>query len=160
VQDPKRGRPRKLSIQHSAKTHEDAESESVSEEELNEMDRGYIDLERQSSLESLRKGTAVSPSMEKDGENGKQREPTTKEMDLKQGRVVDVVLSDMCAPWDLVDGFNKHSISDPYYRMMNTSGMAFRDHAGSMVSLSFSIDGDFDCLDYAHLELTKRADET
>lgn len=27
------------------------------------------------------------------------------------------------------------SVSNPYYRMMNTSGVAFRDHAGSMVSL-------------------------
>ena len=50
-----------------------------------------------------------------------------------QGRTVDVVLSDMSAPWDQTDGFWKRSISDPYFRMMNTSGINFRDHAGSMV---------------------------
>ncbi len=47
---------------------------------------------------------------------------------------VDVVLSDMSAPWEQTSGFWKRSLSDPYFRMMNTSGMSFRDHAGSMVS--------------------------
>lgn len=49
-------------------------------------------------------------------------------------RMVDVVLSDMSAPWEQTEGFWMRSLSDPYYRMMNTSGMNFRDHAGSMVS--------------------------
>ena len=39
---------------------------------------------------------------------------------------VDVVLSDMCEPWDLIEGRHKRSISNPYYRMMNTSGNAFQ----------------------------------
>ena len=56
-----------------------------------------------------------------------------------QDRVVDVVLSDMSAPWDQTDGFWKRSISDPYFRMMNTSGINFRDHAGSMVTIHLSI---------------------
>jgi 21S rRNA (uridine2791-2'-O)-methyltransferase len=43
--------------------------------------------------------------------------------------MVDVVLSDMSAPWEQTTGFWKRSLSDPYYRMMNTSGMSFRDHA-------------------------------
>lgn len=50
-------------------------------------------------------------------------------------RKVDVVLSDMSAPWDQTTGFWKRSLSDPYYRMMNTSGVSFRDHAGSMVCI-------------------------
>jgi len=49
-------------------------------------------------------------------------------------RMVDVVLSDMSAPFDQTAGFWKRSLSDPYIRMMNTSGIPFRDHAGSMVS--------------------------
>ena len=53
--------------------------------------------------------------------------------DVSEGRLVDVVLSDMSEPWAQTDGFWKRSLSDPYYRMMNTSGMSFRDHAGSMV---------------------------
>ena len=50
-----------------------------------------------------------------------------------ESMVVDVVLSDMSEPWDQTSGFWKRSLSDPYYRMVNTSGNAFRDHAGSMV---------------------------
>jgi 21S rRNA (uridine2791-2'-O)-methyltransferase len=49
------------------------------------------------------------------------------------GRMVDVVLSDMSAPWEQTTGFWKRSLSDPYFRMMNTSGINFKDHAGSMV---------------------------
>ena len=49
------------------------------------------------------------------------------------GRVVDVVLSDMSAPWDQTSGFYIKSRTEPHIRMMNTSGMPFRDHAGSMV---------------------------
>lgn len=46
-------------------------------------------------------------------------------------RTVDVVLSDMSEPWHQTSGFWKRSLSNPY-RMMNTSGNSFRDHAGSM----------------------------
>ena len=55
-------------------------------------------------------------------------------IDEASGRTVDVVLSDMSAPFDQTTGFWKRSLSDPYYRMMNTSGINFKDHAGSMVS--------------------------
>lgn len=48
-------------------------------------------------------------------------------------KMVDVVLSDMSAPWEQTTGFWKKSLSQPY-RMMNTSGINFADHAGSMVS--------------------------
>ena len=53
-------------------------------------------------------------------------------------KVVDVVLSDMSAPWEIFSGLWKNSLSNPYYRMMNTSGNKFKDHAGSMVCLSFA----------------------
>ena len=52
----------------------------------------------------------------------------------KHSMTVDVVLSDMSAPWFQTTGFGKRSLSDPYNRMMNTSGIGFKDHAGSMVS--------------------------
>lgn len=45
-----------------------------------------------------------------------------------------VVLSDMSEPWLPMSGFSSNTLSNPYRRMMNTSGMAFRDHAASMVS--------------------------
>lgn len=56
--------------------------------------------------------------------------------DSALGRVVDVVLSDMCAPWPQlpINPWIK-SVNAPFRRMMNTSGNAFRDHAGSMVRL-------------------------
>ncbi|KAJ3571972.1 hypothetical protein NPX13_g5201 [Xylaria arbuscula] len=54
------------------------------------------------------------------------------EASLNDGKLVDVVLSDMSAPWDQTSGFSSKTLSNPYNRMMNTSGMNFRDHAGSM----------------------------
>ncbi|OAA35040.1 ribosomal RNA methyltransferase MRM2 [Metarhizium rileyi] len=45
---------------------------------------------------------------------------------------VDVVLSDMSAPWVQTSGFTSNTLTNPYHRLMNTSGVAFRDHAGSM----------------------------
>lgn len=59
-------------------------------------------------------------------------------IDIHSDGIVDVVLSDMSAPWEQTEGFWKRSLSDPYYRMMNTSGINFRDHAGSMVRYQFS----------------------
>jgi 21S rRNA (uridine2791-2'-O)-methyltransferase len=56
--------------------------------------------------------------------------------DKTREMTVDVVLSDMSAPWYQTSGFWKRSLSNPYHRMMNTSGNTFRDHAGSMVSFS------------------------
>ncbi|KAJ5142082.1 hypothetical protein N7526_003077 [Penicillium atrosanguineum] len=76
-------------------------------------------------------------------------------------RTVDVVLSDMCEPWHQTSGFWKRSLSDPYRRMMNTSGNNFRDHAGSMdlcnAALRFSSDvlkvgGHFVCKFYQGAE--------
>jgi 21S rRNA (uridine2791-2'-O)-methyltransferase len=55
------------------------------------------------------------------------------QLENADNRMVDVVLSDMSEPWEQTAGFWKNSLSDPYFRMMNTSGMSFRDHAGSMV---------------------------
>jgi 21S rRNA (uridine2791-2'-O)-methyltransferase len=80
------------------------------------MERGYLDMERHAHLD------------------GVETEPMDR--DIQPGISVDVVLSDMSEPWDQTAGFYKKSLSDPYFRMMNTSGNAFRDHAGSMVGLS------------------------
>jgi 21S rRNA (uridine2791-2'-O)-methyltransferase len=77
----------------------------------------------------------------------KEKKPTKKAkklspaaLDLQHGRVVDVVLSDMCAPFpglELSSWVN--SVNRPYRRMMNTSGNPFRDHAGSIVRFSRSL---------------------
>lgn len=55
-------------------------------------------------------------------------EPHTNTPNSKQ-----VVLSDMSDPWPQTHGFSVNSLSNPHHRMMNTSGIAFKDHAGSMV---------------------------
>lgn len=43
----------------------------------------------------------------------------------------------MSEPWPQTSGFTSNTLSRPYHRLMNTSGMAFRDHAGSMVSFHY-----------------------
>ncbi|KAK2023866.1 FtsJ-like methyltransferase [Colletotrichum zoysiae] len=96
-------------------------SEYEQDDEAAVMDDGpsYIDMERAAS-ETATAAEAPPPDSTADG------------TDAKKGRLVDVVLSDMSAPWDQTSGFGVNSLSNPYSRMMNTSGMAFRDHAGSM----------------------------
>ncbi|KAI1380716.1 FtsJ-like methyltransferase [Hypoxylon crocopeplum] len=67
-----------------------------------------------------------------DAERAESVESDQEESPEDDGRLVDVVLSDMSAPWMQTTGFSSNTLSNPYYRMMNTSGMSFRDHAGSM----------------------------
>ncbi|KAK5002713.1 hypothetical protein LTR28_011081, partial [Elasticomyces elasticus] len=119
VQDPMRGRPRRQVI---LSQREDG---AESEEDVREMGRGYVEMERHAHLDGSEAGEAQGPA--KDPEK-----MTQKERDDAEGMVVDVVLSDMSAPWEQTTGMWIRSVSDPYYRMMNTSGMPFRDHAGSM----------------------------
>ncbi|KAF1916224.1 FtsJ-like methyltransferase-domain-containing protein [Ampelomyces quisqualis] len=130
VRDPELGRPRK---EITAK-----DDGSLSEEDLDDMERGYIDIERHAHLDVV--------DTERIGQAAKVSEAklSLKERDARHGRAVDVVLSDMSEPWDQTAGFYKKSLSNPYFRMMNTSGNAFRDHAGSMdlcmAALTFSYD--------------------
>ncbi|KAI0024327.1 FtsJ-like methyltransferase [Xylariomycetidae sp. FL0641] len=56
---------------------------------------------------------------------------------VNEGKLVDLVLSDMSEPWPQTSGFNSRSLSKPYLsdpirRLMNTSGTPIRDHSGSM----------------------------
>lgn len=125
VRDPDLGRPRK---QITSRT-----SEGRTEEEVDDMERGYIDIERQAHLEGAGKEAFGEQAQEDIAEDDPSARLSLKERDIRHGRAVDVVLSDMSEPWDQTAGFYKKSLSDPYFRMMNTSGNAFRDHAGSMV---------------------------
>lgn len=93
---------------------------SIIGDEVAQDQAGYIDRERAATSES-------------------ESEVDDKEY---EGRVVDVVLSDMSAPWEITSGLWKNSLSNPYYRMMNTSGNKFKDHAGSIVSVYIA---DRDC---------------
>ncbi|KAI2630035.1 23S ribosomal RNA methyltransferase [Xylaria nigripes] len=86
----------------------DGPGAEVSDEGLITEKPSYIDAERAESIEHAH---------------------DEKEDDEK---LVDIVLSDMSEPWPLVSGYFSRTMSNPYYRMMNTSGNSFRDHAGSM----------------------------
>jgi 21S rRNA (uridine2791-2'-O)-methyltransferase len=128
VQEPDLGRPRRevLSSEH---------KEGYTEEDLKSVEKGYIELERQLPLQGVDPETVQSAQSAKEAENCSESKLSLKERDRRHGRVVDVVLSDMCEPWDQTTGFHKRSLSDPYNRMANTSGIAFKDHADSMVSI-------------------------
>ncbi|KAF3939377.1 hypothetical protein ABW19_dt0208031 [Dactylella cylindrospora] len=76
---------------------------------------------------------------------------------VKERDTVDVVLSDMCEAWPLTQGFHLNTVLIPWYRLMNTSGVGVRDHAGSMelctAALKFCVDvlkpgGSFVCKFY------------
>ena len=113
----------------SATEEEKRESEGVTAEELEERNRGIVEIERLASEQEHDNGSRETGRDEKEEDEKRDR-------DQAQGRVVNVVLSDMSAPWPLITSSWVRSVSNPYLRMMNTSGMPFRDHAGSMVSLS------------------------
>ncbi|RMZ82233.1 hypothetical protein DV738_g1772, partial [Chaetothyriales sp. CBS 135597] len=106
LEDPDRGRPRRSAIPGLVNPHDGAATARDDPLTVDASPRSYLDMERKEGGES----------------------PDSQHID----RCVDVVLSDMSAPWELLDGFSKRSISNPYRRLMNTSGNAFRDHAGSM----------------------------
>ena len=128
VQDPLRGRPRQRG--QLSRSVEDDGDEGLTEEELEEEGRGLIERERKLDEEAASYAEMEADRKENEG-------LSQKELDKAEGRVVNVVLSDMSEPWPLTASMWIRSVSNPYHRMMNTSGMAFRDHAGSMVSQVF-----------------------
>jgi 21S rRNA (uridine2791-2'-O)-methyltransferase len=112
MRDPNRGRPKP----QLSSTYSDDVVDVV------DRDQSYIDMERHADDETDM--DVGSPHMKR----GRRAQEEA------EGKCVDVVLSDMSAPWEQTSGFWKRSLSDPYFRMMNTSGINFKDHAGSMVS--------------------------
>ncbi|TVY81504.1 rRNA methyltransferase [Lachnellula suecica] len=118
LSDPDRGRPRPQLYS----SPDEGEASAIIEPRPS-----YIDLERQADDEKsvVRK---VGGARDRD-----------------EGRMVDVVLSDMSEPWEQTDGFWKRSLSNPY-RMMNTSGINFKDHAGSMDLCAAALQFAFDTL--------------
>ena len=125
VLDPMRGRPR---ARHQLMRREGEEGEEgVTEKELEEDGRGVLEAEKGSQ-----KSTTVV-SREPETEALASSSSPQKTPDMEAGRVVNVVLSDMYEPWPLTTSTWIKSVSNPWRRMMNTSGMPFRDHAGSMV---------------------------
>ncbi|KAK0709409.1 FtsJ-like methyltransferase-domain-containing protein [Lasiosphaeria miniovina] len=119
----------------------------------------YIDLERVASLDagaeqsqpsrspplsrSAASGKRARNQVAEEGRNGDDGEKMTNP-EAKKLRLVDVVLSDMSEPWPQIHGYSVRTLSNPYRRMMNTSGIPFRDHTFSMdlcyAALSFASD--------------------
>ena len=100
---------------------------SMTEEDLQDQSLSYLQMERRAEKQDEAASTALDSRSDVSADH--------QGSEVSQERVVDVVLSDMCEPWLQTDGFWKKSLTNPYNRMMNTSGMNFRDHAGSMVSV-------------------------
>ncbi|OJD37044.1 21s rrna (uridine-2-o)-methyltransferase mrm2 [Diplodia corticola] len=186
VQDPERGRPLRKQVIWAGEEGEHGEGEEeedgaveeaekgYTEADLEEQERGYIDREKMAPLIARpdaedggsshdgtehTAGTAAAATTE--GTSVVRKTLGRRAQDEAMGRVVDVVLSDMSAPWAQTSGFHKRSITEPYLRMMNTSGTPFRDHAGSMdlchAALGFAYDtlrtgGNFVCKFYQGAE--------
>lgn len=112
----------------------------MSKEVQAEIKKFLIDPHRGRPRNQMLASTAQEPDLQTPGavtaedpqEDGPARDKGKK---LKDGseKTIDIVLSDMSAPWEQTNGFWKRSLSNPYIRMMNTSGIPFRDHTGSMV---------------------------
>lgn len=146
VRDYWRGRARKRGFLARSATAavEDEEEGGVAEDEVDGLAKGIVDLGRETLSPATDPPAEVGPVVTKDDNNPAgdvsheskeaQKDLDQHEKDERDGRVVDVVLSDMSAPWELITGTWIRSVNNPYRRMMNTSGMAFRDHAGSMVN--------------------------
>lgn len=134
VQDHNRGRPRQQNTGGAASVEQ--------EQEVDELDLGYLEMERHSSLETSAEASKAEAAPV--GNEGKAEDAnrSRRERDKAAGRVVDVVISDMCAPWEQTSGFSQRSVTEPYRRMMNTSGNSFKDHVGSMVSFPGLIQND------------------
>ena len=114
LSDPDRGRPKQQLVSVFEESNAVGAKTLISEQQ-----ESYIDYERHM-----------------DQENGLTPAPVQQKRKRSHGgtqRMVDVVLSDMSEPWPQTSGFWKRTLSDPYIRMMNTSGINFKDHAGSMV---------------------------
>ncbi|CAH0059284.1 unnamed protein product [Clonostachys solani] len=121
----------RLEPESKANTPEDARQHDLEPQ-------SYIDMERQAS------------HVETEGQGKVHHGP-------RSMHIVDVVLSDMSAPWQQTSGYNVNTLSNPYHRLMNTSGNPFRDHFGSLdlcnAALDFASDtlkpgGNFVCKVY------------
>jgi 21S rRNA (uridine2791-2'-O)-methyltransferase len=133
VRDPALGRPRARAIMSKRGPGEAEEEDGATEEEVESEGHGVLRMTQETKTKE-----DEQDQQQPDAEAAKEEEEqlSVRKKDLRDGRVVDVVLSDMSAPWEQTTGHWIRSVSNPYFRMMNTSGTAFRDHAGSMVSLS------------------------
>lgn len=135
VRDPALGRARTRVTMSKRGEDEVEEDEGATEEDVETEGRGVLRMAQETATKENEQPDQQDEQKQQDEEAEQEAQLSVRKKDLRDGRVVDVVLSDMSAPWDQTSGYWIRSVSNPYLRMMNTSGTAFRDHAGSMVSL-------------------------
>lgn len=136
VRDPALGRARTKMTMSRRGEDELEEEEGATEEDVESEGRGVLRMAQETTTKENAQPDQQDEQKQQPDEDAEQEEQlSVRKKDLRDGRVVDVVLSDMSAPWEQTSGYWIRSVSNPYLRMMNTSGTAFRDHAGSMVSL-------------------------
>lgn len=135
VRDPALGRARTKMTMSRRGDGEIDEDEGATEEDVESEGRGVLRMAQETTTKENE--LPDQQDEQKQQPDQEEEELSVRKKDLRDGRVVDVVLSDMSAPWEQTSGYWIRSVSNPYLRMMNTSGTAFRDHAGSMVSLLF-----------------------
>ncbi|KAI9683666.1 MAG: 2' O-ribose methyltransferase [Trizodia sp. TS-e1964] len=128
---------------------------------LQDPNRGRPRVQKLFSSPEAISSSITSEEFELQNRSPLESEPKPPSQNPSSGYVVDIVLSDMCAPWEQTHGFYNRSLSNPYYRMQNTSGLPFRDHANSMdlcmAALNFSFEtlrpgGHFVCKFFAGAE--------
>lgn len=56
------------------------------------------------------------------------------EIERTKPKLINIVLSDMCAPLPLGGDFQRTHLTAPHYRMSNTTGLKVADHGASIVS--------------------------
>ena len=135
MRDPALGRAR-ARVTMSKKGETEAEEEDgATEEDVESEGRGVLRMAQETKTKENEQPDQQEQQPDEEAEK-EEAQLSVRKKDLRDGRVVDVVLSDMSAPWEQTTGHWIRSVSNPYFRMMNTSGTAFRDHAGSMVSFS------------------------
>lgn len=160
VLDPERGRPRKETFANTEDEVGEVEVESAQAQDIGNGQHGaatsidepgYVEMERNMYLGSGSDSSAGSLSTQSEATSPSHTHSMSrKQREQALGRVVDVVLSDMCEPWDQIAGFGSRSVSNAYGRMMNTTGVAFKDHVGSMVCFHFHIAYWFELEDSLH----------
>ncbi|KAG9524649.1 FtsJ-domain-containing protein, partial [Aureobasidium melanogenum] len=133
VRDPALGRARTRVTMSKRGDGEVDEDEGATEEDVESEGRGVLSMAQETTTkENEQPDQQDEQRQQQDQEAEQEAQLSVRKKDLRDGRVVDVVLSDMSAPWEQTSGYWIRSVSNPYLRMMNTSGTAFRDHAGSM----------------------------
>ena len=141
VRDDKLGRLRKRGAVSAERRDDEASDMDVL---IDEYEQGYRDMERHADLDLSPEPSLTTSSPLRDLDRPTASTTPAKklsrhERDAQDGRVVDLLLSDMCAPLPQTTSLHSKSVTNAYafHRMSNTTGTPSADHLRSM-DLCFS----------------------